>query len=84
MNRYPVPDLPGTGRNILRLRKARGLSVRDVQLALGLATPQAVYKWQHGDSLPTVDNLIVLAALFGVPIDEILVTRYPDPGSACA
>ena len=75
MYRYPVVDLPGTGRNIARLREANGLSVRDVQCAVGLATPQAVYKWQRGDALPTVDNLLVLSALFGVPIDAILVTR---------
>ena len=72
---YPTIDMPGTGRNIIRLREGRGLSVKDVQLALGLATPQAVYKWQRGATLPTVDNLVVLSALFGVSIDAILVTR---------
>ena len=75
MFRYPIVDLTGTGQNIVRLRKKNGLSVKDVQEALGLATPQAVYKWQRGDTLPTVDNLLVLSVLFGVSIDAILVTR---------
>ena len=39
----------------------------------GFATPQAIYKWQQGISLPTVDNLVVLAAVFQVKIDDILV-----------
>ena len=39
-------------------------------------SPQAIYKWQNGTALPTVDNLIVLAALFDVLIDDILVTTH--------
>lgn len=41
---------------------------------MGFATPQAIYKWQHGESLPTVDNLVALSAIFAVPIDAILIT----------
>ena len=36
-------------------------------------TPQAIYKWQHGTAMPTIDNLVVLAALFQVHMDDILV-----------
>ena len=70
---YPTIDLIATGRNIENLRRQRGLSVRDLQDVLGFATPQAIYKWQRGNSLPTIDNLVVLSAVFRVPIDEILV-----------
>ncbi len=69
----PTIDLPLTGANITRLRKAAGLSVRDLQAVFGFSTPQAIYKWQNGATLPTVDNLIVLAALLNVKIDDILV-----------
>ena len=62
------------GANIVRLRKSAGLSVADIQIVFGFHSPQAIYKWQSGAALPTVDNLIVLAALFGVRIDDILVT----------
>jgi len=72
MNSIPTINLAKTGQNIMNLRKQRGLSVRDLQQLLGFATPQAIYKWQHGDSLPTVDNLVVLAAVFHVPVDDIL------------
>ena len=71
--RYPVIDLPATGENILRMRESRGFSVRDLQQFFGFDAPQAIYKWQRGQTLPSVDNLFALAALFRVSIDEILV-----------
>ena len=73
MGIFPTINLVKTGENILMLRRERGLSVRALQQLLGFATPQAIYKWQRGNSLPTIDNLVVLSAVFRVPIDEILV-----------
>ncbi|MDE6606224.1 MAG: helix-turn-helix domain-containing protein [Lachnospiraceae bacterium] len=62
-----------TGKNIIKLREQAGLSVRKLQDIFGFATPQAIYKWQHGTAMPTIDNLVVLAAVFEVRMDEILV-----------
>ncbi|MBE5894199.1 MAG: helix-turn-helix transcriptional regulator [Lachnospiraceae bacterium] len=70
----PTIDMVGTGQNIQRLRQAAGVSVKDLQDVFGFSTPQAIYKWQHGTALPTIDNLVVLAAVLGVKIDDILVT----------
>ena len=70
----PVIDMIKTGQNIVILRKKAGLSVRDLLDAFGFGTPQAIYKWQQGLALPTIDNLVALAALLGVKIDDILVT----------
>lgn len=69
----PTIDMVRTGQNINRLRIAAGISVKDLQDMFGFATPQAIYKWQHGTSLPTIDNLVVLAAVLQVKIDDILV-----------
>jgi len=66
MNRIPVIDMTATGVNITRLRINAGLTVKDLQDIFGFSTPQAIYKWQRGTALPTVDNLVVLAAIFGV------------------
>ena len=74
MINIPTIDMAQTGANILNLRKAAGLSVHDLQMVFGFNSPQAIYKWRNGTSLPSVDNLIVLAALFDVLIDDILVT----------
>ena len=70
----PIIDMVRTGENITNLRKAAGLSVHDLQNVFGFNSPQAIYKWQNGTALPTVDNLIVLAALLDVRIDDILIT----------
>ena len=69
----PTVNLAMTGANIRAIRKQRGLSVKDLQDIFGFATPQAIYKWQQGVTLPTVDNLVVLASIFGVPMEKILV-----------
>lgn len=69
----PTIDTVGTGTRIMALRKKAGLSVKDLQIMLGFATPNAIYKWQNGAAMPTLDNLIVLAAIFDVPIDDIIV-----------
>ena len=73
MNQIPVIDMTATGMNITRMRIRAGLTVRDLQAVFGFSTPQAIYKWQRGTALPTVDNLVVLAAVFGVRIDEGLI-----------
>ena len=68
-------DMVKTGQNIMRLRKEAGLSVKDLQSAFGFSTPQAIYKWQQGLAMPTIDNLVVLASILNVSMDEIIV-RY--------
>ena len=70
---YPVIDPVATGNNIRRLRMERGLTVRALQNYFGFEEPRAIYKWQKGESLPTVDNLYALGALFEVPMNQILV-----------
>ena len=72
----PTIDLVRTGANIVRLRKAAGLTVRDLQTAFGFNSPQAIYKWQNGTALPTVDNLMGLAMLLNVHIDDILIVDH--------
>ena len=74
----PAINMAKTGQNIVILRKQAGLSVKDLQDAFGFGTPQAIYKWQQGLALPTIDNLVVLAALLGVKLDDILVVDVPN------
>ncbi len=76
--RFPVIDPVATGKNIVRLRSERGLSVRDLQDYFGFEEPRAIYKWQRGQTLPSVDNLYALSAILQVPMDEILVPVRTD------
>ena len=69
----PIIDMVRTGQNINRLRKLAGVSVKDLQDVFGFSTPQAIYKWQRGTALPTIDNLVVLASVLGVTVDDVLV-----------
>jgi len=79
MNRIPVIDMTSTGLNITRLRVNAGITVRDLQDIFGFNTPQAIYKWQRETALPTVDNLVVLAAVFGVRLDDIVKMSGQSP-----
>ena len=69
---YPTIDMKATGRNIKRIMRAKGISVKEVQKYLGLSAPQGIYHWLDGRSLPTVDNLYALSDLFRMPMDEII------------
>ena len=71
----PTINMEATGRNIRRLRENAGLTVKDIQDIFGFATPQAIYKWQRGTAMPTLDNLVVLSVVLEVTIDEILVVN---------
>ena len=73
MSIWPSIDLEATGIRITELRRRAGLKVRDLQDIFGFNTPQAIYRWQRGLTLPTVDNLVVLAAVFGTTVDAIIV-----------
>lgn len=72
MKTLPVIDMTATGQNIASLREAAGLSVSQLQHILGFSTPQAIYKWQQGKSLPSLDNMAALSAILMVSLDEIV------------
>lgn len=76
--KWPTVNMEATGRNIVRLRERAGMSVKDIQMIFGFSTPQAIYKWQRGTAMPTIDNLVVLASVFGVTLEEILVIEEEE------
>ena len=71
----PMIDMALTGANIVKLRTAAGISVHDLQTIFGFNSPQAIYKWQNGTALTTVDNLVVLASVLKVRIDDLLIIK---------
>ncbi len=72
---YLTLDATATANRIKELRKAAGLTVRQVAKYMGFEEPQAVYKWESGKSLPSLDNLVALAGLYQISLDGIIVTR---------
>lgn len=73
MSDFPMINMVKTGENILKLRKQKNMSVKELQIIFGFETPQAIYKWQHGTTLPSVDNLLILSIIFNVKMEDILV-----------
>ena len=66
-------DTKATGARIRELRKKHNLRVEDIRAYINLSDTQAIYKWQHGSAMPTIENLAILAAIFEVKVDDILV-----------
>lgn len=71
----PVINLAATGQNINRMRLEAGIAVKEIQEACGFSTPYAVYKWIHGQNLPTIDNMLILASMLNVTLNDILVVE---------
>lgn len=82
--KYPVIDMVRTGQNIKRIMQHKGLTVRDIQEFLALSTPQSIYHWFDGRSIPTIDQLYALSEFFQLPVDALLVgnrkfgRKYPN------
>ena len=73
MTQYPTINPKATGNRIKELRKENHIKVCDIVEFMGFESQQSIYKWQRGDSLPSVDNLYALSRLFGTTVDSILV-----------
>ena len=73
-----VLDAYATGDNIRKLRKSFGMTVSELRESLGLCSEQAIYKWQRGESMPTLDNCTMLAEVFDINLDELIKTKEID------
>ncbi|MCM1101010.1 MAG: helix-turn-helix domain-containing protein [Acetatifactor muris] len=79
---YKPLDAVRTGARIREIRMERHLRVSDISEFMGFTTDVAVYKWQSGKSMPTIDNLYALSQLFGVTMDEICRGREEDASAS--
>lgn len=70
----PTIDMIETGKRIKDMRKKHHMKIQDIMDVCGISA-NAICKWQKGESIPTIDNLVILAALWGVKIDDILVIQ---------
>ena len=58
--------------------KQRGVTPRQLQLIMDFPYVQTIYNWFAGKNMPTIDNLVVLAQLLDVTMDDLIVTRTVD------
>ena len=73
MNMLPSINMSATGNNITQMRRRAGMTVQDLQNIFGFSSPQAIYKWQRGEAMPTIDNLVILASVFDSTMDAIVI-----------
>lgn len=69
---YPLIDKDATGKQIKKIMDYRGITVKQIQEALGLSCVQGIYHWINGISLPSLDNLYALSELLQVPMDSLV------------
>lgn len=79
----PVIDVAATSKNLKKLRVERKLKVSDLQNLFGFENPQAIYSWENETCkiLPRIDNLVTLAKLYNVQIDELVVLKNETQSS---
>ncbi len=65
-------DKRTTGLNIYRLLEYSKLTREEVAAFLELASPRVIYDWINGIKLPSTENLLNLAKLFNVQVEDIL------------
>lgn len=58
-------------RNLKVLRKINGYTQEKLAEKLGISR-QSVAKWERGESVPDLNNLVVLAQLFNVTLDNLV------------
>ena len=68
-------NMSATGANIKNMMKVRNIKVKEVQAVCGFGTPQAIFKWMRGDCMPSIDNMIIIADMFGCKMDDIVVVN---------
>lgn len=71
-------DLVRSGQRLHSVMFTNGYSVREIQEILHLSCPQSIYKWIHGTTLPSVDNLYMLSKLFNMHMEELLVEKNTE------
>ena len=72
----PVVDMKLTGQKIADLRLKRGITVHELQTMPGFSNPQSIYKWQRGEILSIIENLVAPACILSVPMEEIPTHRF--------
>ena len=44
-----------------------------IQTIFNFSSPEAIYSWEKGKYIPSIDNMIVIAEVYGVTVDDFIV-----------
>lgn len=64
-------DIIETGKRLAKLRRSANMTQMEVAEKLGISF-QAVSCWEHGKTMPDISNLLKIAQIYNVSVDEIL------------
>ncbi len=62
-----------TGINIKRMMRLRKIDTYELSQKLGMRSTTSIYAWTQGKIIPSTDNCVKLAQIFGCTVDDILV-----------
>ncbi len=68
-------DSEKIGLFIKHLREKNNLSQNELAEKIPIGR-DAVSKWEHGKTIPDIQNLVLLSKVFGVTIDELISGEY--------
>ena len=71
--KLPLIDAKATGELLRQRRLAGNFTVTEIAEMLGV-TQQAIYKWESGKTLPTIDNAVMLACIYKCKLDDLIAT----------
>ena len=67
-------DTVATGHRIKNFMEEKQIAIKELSKTMNVSF-QAVYRWQRGETLPTISNLFILGQLLGVDVDDLLVAK---------
>ena len=67
-------DMNATGKKLKEMRKKSGMTIKQIQEACGISAA-AVCKWQNGQAIPSLDNLLILSHIWNVKIDDLIIRQ---------
>lgn len=68
-------NMEKTGSNISNIIFSKDRSVKEVSDLLGFSSTRSVYKWLSGQTLPSLDSLIILSEILETTIDELIIAE---------
>ncbi|MCR5024103.1 MAG: helix-turn-helix domain-containing protein [Lachnospiraceae bacterium] len=70
-------DTVATGHKIKTIMAKKKVAIKDISKAMNVSF-QAVYRWQKGETLPTISNLYILGQLLETDVDDMLVAKQTE------
>ena len=78
LDRRPVKlDTVATGHKIKDFMDEKKIAIKEVSKAMNVS-PQAVYRWQKGETLPTISNFYILGQILDTDVDDMLVAKLKE------